>query len=162
MHGATKSAGRRYTISLLVNYTSNPEHRSFCCSMLHPNNACRNHLILSFHQRKKNLQFEGNGYLQKICRSVNKLTNHQHLAQSKTKKQTQVVSGLHQPCARCCCHGKHIESMVPTDAQVMTKNKTFPLNYSLACASYAIYSAIHTCICKEGRKIRKSNDEKGG
>jgi len=53
MHRATKSAGSRYTISLLVNYTDNPEHPSFCYSMLHHNNACRNHLILSFYQRKK-------------------------------------------------------------------------------------------------------------
>jgi len=53
IHGAIKSVGRRYAISLLVNYTGNPELRSFYCSMLHPNNACRKHLILSFHQRKK-------------------------------------------------------------------------------------------------------------
>jgi len=44
----------------------------------------------------------------------------------------------------------------------MTKNKTFPLNHSLECASYAIYLAIDICICKEGRKNRKSNDDKGG
>jgi len=46
----------------------------------------------------------------------------------------------------------------------MTKNKTFPLNYSLAFASFAIYLAIglRTFICNEGRKNRKSNDEKGG
>jgi len=31
-----KSAGRRYTISLLVNYTGNPELRSFYCSMRIP------------------------------------------------------------------------------------------------------------------------------
>ena len=53
IHRAIKSAGRRYTISLLVNYTSNPELRSFYCSMLRPNNACRKHLILSFYQTKK-------------------------------------------------------------------------------------------------------------
>jgi len=50
---AIKSAGKRYTFSLLVSYTGNLELRSFCYSMLHPNSACRNHLILSFHQRKK-------------------------------------------------------------------------------------------------------------
>jgi len=44
----------------------------------------------------------------------------------------------------------------------MTKNKTFPLNHGLACASYAIYLAVHTCICNEGRKNRKCNDENGG
>jgi len=59
-------------MSLLVNYTSNPELRSFYCSMLRPNNACPMHLILSFYQRKKDLQYEGNGYLQKICRSLKK------------------------------------------------------------------------------------------
>jgi len=32
-----------------------------------------------------------------------------------------------------------------SDSQVMTKNKTFLLNHSLVCASYAIYLAIHTC-----------------
>ena len=54
MHRAIKSAGRRYTISLLVNYTDNPELRSFHCSMLNPNNACRKHLrLISFYQRKK-------------------------------------------------------------------------------------------------------------
>jgi len=51
---------------------------------------------------------------------------------------------------------------VPTNSQVMTKNETFPLKHSLACASYAIYLAIHTCICNEGRQNRKSDDEKGG
>jgi len=53
IHMTIKSAGRRYTDSLPVNYTGNPKLRSFCCSMLHPNNACRKHLILSFYQRKK-------------------------------------------------------------------------------------------------------------
>jgi len=53
MHRAIKSAGRRYTILLLVDYTGNLEFCSFCYSMLHPNNACRKHLILSFYQRKK-------------------------------------------------------------------------------------------------------------
>jgi len=52
-NGAIISPGRRYTISLLVNYTGNPELRSFYCSMLYPNNACRKHLIRSFYQRKK-------------------------------------------------------------------------------------------------------------
>jgi len=53
IHKAIKSAGRCYTISLLVNYTGNLEACSFCCSMLHPNNACRKHLILAFYQRMK-------------------------------------------------------------------------------------------------------------
>jgi len=76
----------RYTISLLVNYTGNPELRSFCYSMLRPNNACRNIEYFLFIRERKNLQYEGNGYLQKICRSCKKLTNYEHLALSKTKK----------------------------------------------------------------------------
>jgi len=51
---------------------------------------------------------------------------------------------------------------VPTDPQVMTQNKNSQLNHSLACANYAIYLDMHTCTCKEGRKNRKSDDEKGG
>jgi len=47
---------------------------------------------------------------------------------------------------------------MPTHSQVLTKNKTFPLNHCLARASYAIYLAIHTCICNEGSKSRKCND----
>ena len=81
-----------------------------------------------------------------------KLINYEHLALSKTKKQTQVASGFYYPCALSCCHGKHIESTVPTDSQVMTKNKSFPLNHSLACASYALYLAIHTCKCMKAKK----------
>jgi len=54
------------------------------------------------------------------------------------------------------------KSTVSTDSQVMTKNKTFQLIFSLACATSAIYLAIHRCICKEGRKNRKSNEEKVG
>jgi len=42
---------RRYTISLLVNYTGNFKRRLFCYSMLHPNNAFRKHLIISLYQR---------------------------------------------------------------------------------------------------------------
>jgi len=34
----------------------------------------------------------------------------------------------------------------------MTKNKTFPLNHSLPFASYAIYLAIHTCMCSGGSR----------
>jgi len=39
----------------------------------------------------------------------------------------------------------------------MTKNKTFPLNHSLACANYAIYVAMHACIgyAKKAVKIGK-------
>jgi len=51
------------------------------------------------------------------------LTNYEHLVLRKAKKQTQIASGLHSPCALCCCHGKHIEPTVPTDLQVMTKIK---------------------------------------
>ena len=92
IHRAIKSVGSRYTISLLVNYTGNLELRSFYCSMLHPNNACRKHLILSFYQRKKKKAMV-------TCKRsdavVKKLTSYEHLALSKTKKETQVASGLH-------------------------------------------------------------------
>jgi len=39
----------------------------------------------------------------------------------------------------------------------MTKNKTFPLNHSLACANHAIYLAIHTvhAYVKKAEKIGK-------
>jgi len=36
------------------------------------------------------------------------------------------------------------KSTVPTDSQVMTKNKTCQLNHSVAYDNYAIYLAIHT------------------
>jgi len=44
---------------------------------------------------------------------------------------------------------------VPTDSQVMTKNKTFPLNHCVACASYIIYLAIYSCKCKKAKKLGK-------
>jgi len=62
--------------------------------MLQPNNACRKHLlILSLCQRKKNLQYEGNGYLQKICRSCKK--NWQVRQKSKPKLLQGFISPLH-------------------------------------------------------------------
>jgi len=47
-----------------------------------------------------------------VVKKLTNLTNYEHLALSKTKKQTQIASGLHYPCALCCCHGKHIEATV--------------------------------------------------
>jgi len=82
---AIKSTGRHYTISLLVNYTGNLELRSFYYSMLHPNNACRKHLILSFYQRYKKSSIRRQWSPVKICRSCKKLTNYEHPALSKTK-----------------------------------------------------------------------------
>jgi len=38
-----------------------------------------------------------------------------------------------------------MQSAVPNVSQVMTKNKTFPLNQSLACANYAINVALYAC-----------------
>ena len=96
IHRAIKSEGKRYTISLLVNYTGNPELRSFYYSMLHPNNTCRKHLI-RFIRERKNLQYEGNGYLQKIFRSCKKLTNYEHLALSKTKSKPKFLQGFIGP-----------------------------------------------------------------
>ena len=96
IYRAINSAGRRYTISLPVNSTGKLELRSFCCSMLHRNNACRKHLILSFYQRKKKIFDTKEMVTCKRCAAVvKKLTNYEHLALSKTKKHTQVASGLH-------------------------------------------------------------------
>ena len=97
IHKAIKSAGRRYNISLLVNCTGNPELRSFCCSMLHPNNASRKYLILSFYQRKKKSSIRRQWLLQKICRSCKKLTNYEHLAPSKTKSKPKLLQGFISP-----------------------------------------------------------------
>jgi len=48
------------------------------------------------------------------------------------------------------------ETFFSCKVYVMTKNKTFPLNHSLACASYASYLAIHTCIyVKKAEKVGK-------
>jgi len=76
---------------------------------------------------------------------------------SKTKKHTEVASGLYYPYALRGCHGKHIQSTAPGCPQVMTKNKTFPLNHSLACATCAIYLGIYACIgnVKMAQKIGK-------
>ena len=53
---------------------------------------------------------------------------------------------------------------MPTDSHVMTEKKTFPLNHSLACASYAIYLDTHThAYVKKAEKIGKViNDVKDG
>ena len=55
-----------------------------------------------------------------------------------------------------------MESTVLTGSQVMTKNNTFPLNHSLACASYASHLAIHTC--NGGFKVggARGKTKKGG
>jgi len=80
IHRAIKSAGRRYTISLLVNYTGNPKLRSFYCSMLRPQQCLSKTSNTFFLSEKKELQYECNGYLQKICRSCKKkLTNYKNL-----------------------------------------------------------------------------------
>jgi len=76
---------------------------------------------------------------------------------SKTKNQTEVASGLYLPCLLRGCHAIDIQSTVPIFSQVMTKNKTFLVNQSLACANYATYVAIHACIgyTKKAVKIGK-------
>jgi len=64
--------------------------------MLHPKNACQNHVILSFYQGKKKIF---NTKVMVTCKRsaavVKQLTNYEQLALSKTKKQTQLASGLH-------------------------------------------------------------------
>jgi len=57
--------------------------------MLRPNNAYRKHLRLSFYQRKKKSS------IRRQWLPAKDLTNYEHLAISKTEKQTQVASGLH-------------------------------------------------------------------
>ena len=100
IHRAIKSAGRRCTISLLVNYTGNPELRSFCYSMLHPNNACRKHLILSFYQRMKKSSIRRQWLPAKDLPAavVKKLTNYEHLSlrqKSKFKLLPGFISPVH-------------------------------------------------------------------
>jgi len=69
LHQTIKKAAGWKIPKVLVANRHKTNQCSFYCSMLRPNNACRKHLILSFYQRKKNLRYGGNGYLQKICRS---------------------------------------------------------------------------------------------
>jgi len=83
------------------------------------------------------------------------------LLQVRQKSKPELLQGFVSP-VHFVAAMENIESAVPTDSRVMKKNKTFQLNHSLACANYAVYLAIHTCTFKEGRKNRKSNDEKGG
>jgi len=88
-------SGKRYTTALLGNYTGNLDLRSFCCSMLHPNNACRKHLLILSVREKKIFNTKAMVTCKRSSAVVKKLTNHECLALSKTKKQTQVASGLH-------------------------------------------------------------------
>jgi len=56
--------------------------------MLHPNNACRKHLEKIFNTKAMVT-------CKRSASVAKKLTNYEHLALSKTKKQTQIASGLH-------------------------------------------------------------------
>ena len=86
LHRAIKSSGRRYTMSLLVNYTGNPELCSFYCRMLRPKNACRKHLILSFlSEKEKIFNTKAMVTCKRSAAVVKKLTHYEHLALSKTK-----------------------------------------------------------------------------
>jgi len=76
-----------------------------------------------------------------------KLTNY-CLVLNKTRRQTKGGSRPCKRCALCGCHGKNDKSIIPNVSQLLTKNKTFPLNENLTCAYYGIYVA--TCaICHE-------------
>jgi len=75
-------------------------------------------------------------------------TNCKHLALSKTREHLNGMSGPCGHCALCGNYGKHKKSMVPYVSQIMSKNKTFPLNQKLTCANHGIYVA--TCVmCHE-------------
>ena len=97
IHRAIKSAGRLYTISLLVNYTVKAELRSFCYSMLHPNNACRKHLILFLSEKEKIFNTKALVTCKRSAAVAKKLTNYEHLAVSETKKHTQFLEGFISP-----------------------------------------------------------------
>jgi len=47
--------------------------------MLHPNNACRKHFILSFYQRKKSSILRQSVTCKRSAAVVKKLTNNEHL-----------------------------------------------------------------------------------
>jgi len=88
---------------------------------------------------------------------VKTLTNYEQLALSKTKSKPKLLQGFISPVHfLCCCHGKHIESTVPTDSQVMTK-KNFPgePQPSMCQLCYLFSHTYMHIICKEGRKIGK-------
>jgi len=63
--------------------------------MLHPNNACRKIQYFVFIRERKIFNIKATVTCKRSAAVVNKLTNYEHLALSKTKKQTEVASGLH-------------------------------------------------------------------
>jgi len=85
---------------------------------------------------------------------------------SKTKKQTEVASGLYQPVVALWLprkthpiHGPDCFTSRPND-----KKQKFPAEPQPGMCQLC-YLRSHTymhSLCKEGRKNRKSNDEKGG
>jgi len=96
MHRATKSAGRRYTILLLVNYIG--YSRTSLILLQHgASQQCLSKSSNTFFLLEKERIFNTKAMVtcKRSAAVVNKLTNYEHLALSKTKKQTQVVSGLH-------------------------------------------------------------------
>jgi len=87
IHWTIKSAGRRYTFSLLVNYTGNPGLRSFCYSMLHPTVPVENISYFVFIRERKKSSIRRQWLPAKdLWRLKKKLTNYEHLALSKIKK----------------------------------------------------------------------------
>jgi len=52
----------------------------------------------------------------------------------RQKRKPKLLQGFFSP-VHFVAAMENIESTVPTDSQVMTKNKTFPLNHSLTCAN---------------------------
>jgi len=54
-------------------------------------------ILLSFYQRKKNLQYKGNGYLQKICRSCKKTDKLREPCFTRQKSKPKFLQGFISP-----------------------------------------------------------------
>jgi len=67
--------------------------------MLHPNNACRKHLMLFLLEKEKIFNIKAMVTCKRPASVVNKkkLTNYEHLSLSKTKKQTKLLQGFISP-----------------------------------------------------------------
>ena len=89
----SRKALHHFTVSSTTSEISNFAYSATACCI--PTMPVENIYYFLFIREWKNLQYEGNGFFQKICRSCKKLTNYKHLALCKTKKQSQVAAGLY-------------------------------------------------------------------
>jgi len=88
--------------------------------------------------------------------TAQKLANYKHLVLSKTRKQIKRISRISKHCTLCGCRVKHNKFVLPCVSQIITKNKTVPVNQNLTCANYDIYVA--SCvICHEHYVGQTSN-----